>query len=202
MLLKKKMAVSFVVALSLLLSLALAACGDSTATPAPTATPVPAAPNISGVSLGGISGLQEITIDAALLGDSLKQLPGAAIKIYVSDDTMDKVASTLDAAAIKAGFVFAMPGETKPTKQGDAIGAFYAKGETSDMLFAVTPVTEDPSALATQLNVPGLSADGVKKMVDQMKGKKTIVVILTTPGVMSAMFKGFADMGATPTPTK
>ncbi|NWJ47373.1 MAG: hypothetical protein HXX08_16060 [Chloroflexi bacterium] len=202
MLLKKKVAVSFVLALSLLLSIALAACGDNTATPAPTATPVPAAADISGVSLGGISGLKEITVDVAALGDSLKQIPGAALKIYVCDDTADKVSSTFDAAAIKAGFVFALPGETKPTKQGDAIGGLYAKGDTSDILFVVAPVTDDPSALATQMNIPGLNADGLKKLVDQMKGKKTMLVALTTPGVMSAMLKGFADMGATPTPTK
>jgi len=202
MFLRKKMALSLVVALSLLLSLSLAACGDPTATPAPTATPIPAAPDISGVSLGGISGLKEVTIDPTLLGDSLKQIKDAAVKIYVCDDTPDKVASTLDAAAIKAGFVFAMPGATKPTTQNNAIGGFYAKGDTSDILFAVSAITDDPTTLATQLNVPGVNADGVKKMVDQMKGKNTMLIILTTPGVMSAMFKGFSDMGATPTPTK
>ncbi len=104
---------------------------------------------------------------------------------------MDKVAATLDTALNGAGFRFSLPGESKPSNQGGAIVGFYTKADSSDILLSAVDIPADPNQLAGDL-IPGLSPATMQKFLAQVKGKKSLAVLIVAPGLLQAIFAGLS----------
>jgi hypothetical protein len=133
-----------------------------------------------------IAGLKEIEVDAALkaeLGKQLPPLPNFVLKLYVSDDISDNVSTSLDKALTDAGYQFAIPGATKPTKQGEAYSGLYTKAGALDLLTAVGSV---PNGSA-DLSGSSMNQAIAQKLYDQIKGKKTLVFVVGANDIIKAM---------------
>jgi hypothetical protein len=216
------------VTMLLVVALMLAACGDTpTATPVPptatpippTATPIPpttvvAAGSSTGTaSTGGgatngtatipsISNATEIALDptiATLVGQQLPGLKNATVKLYVSNDSADKLSTTVDTAFTGAGYSFAFPGESKPILQGGAYVGLYSKTDGLDIIIAAADIPSDPTQLATQLNLPGITPDLIQKIANQVQGKKSAVFVIAAPGLLQAIFSSLSGTGSTST---
>ena len=196
----------------------------STPTTAPTTAPVaatatttsaaggsssgtPAASGGSTVTLPAINGATEVTLDPAIVQPVIKQfgLANATVKFYTSDNPASSVVDTADAAIVGAGYAFSIPGATKPTQSGGTYAGLYTKANAADIVLAAVDVPSDPTQLATQLNIPGVTADVVQKLADQIKGKKSVLFIVAAPGLLQAIFNGLGGSttsDATATPTK
>jgi hypothetical protein len=239
-----------IVALCLLLTVLLVACGDSpTATPAPattaaattaasttsaavattaattaaatttaaakttaaattaaatTAAATTAATSTGSLSLPVISGAKEVTLDPAVTGELAKQIPGLSsisglvIKLFASDDADEKLAASTDTALTGAGYSFGLPGATKPSKQGDTIAGFYVKNGAPDILLAVGGITSDSVDISKMLDIPGLSKDAAEKMVSQIKGRKSFMLVIAGPNILQALLMGSSNASVTP----
>jgi|GEM_PF-2568351 len=183
-----------VVALSALLL--LNACGDPTATPIPTTTAVP---KTAEGSIAAISGVTEIAVDPAILGDSLKMFPGASLKLYVSDEDATKLFAKAEAAIVGAGYQkFDDPTGSMSSSTVGGQGGLYSKGETADLVLAVAPVPGDSNDLLKSLNIPNITPEQAQKLAAQFKGKKTFIGAISTPGLFIGLIKGFASMTTAP----
>ncbi len=169
----------------------------TTARPATTA-----AAGSTTLTLPTFSGTSEIALDAAIAKEILKQLPGvsdAAIKFYASTDDADTVAATVDKALVGAGYKFGLPGSSAPSKQGDAVVGFYVKPGAPDLLLAVGPVPADPSNIGASLNIPGISPDAAQKLVDQVKGKKSLLFIIGANTLLQGLLGAASGSGTATT---
>lgn len=154
----------------------------TTATTSAAATTLPA----QTLALPSIAGLKEVEVDATLkaeLGKQLPPLPNFVIKLYVSDDTSDNVSTTLDKALTDTGYQFAIPGATKPTKQGEAYSGLYTKAGALDLLTAVGAVPDN----SADLSGSSMNQAVAQKLYDQLKGKKTLVFVVGANDILKAM---------------
>ena len=150
----------------------------------------------------------EIAVDPAVTAGVTKSLPGIpdlAVKMFVSDATAVDVTNNLDAFIVSTGYKFALPGETKPAKQGDSYGAFYTKTGGPDIFLAVAPVSDDPAQMAQTLKdlaLPGLEQTDPTKLQAQLKGHKSLVISLGGTGLGQVLFNnsGPATPAATTAP--
>lgn len=153
------------------------------------------------LTLPAIAGTTEVPLDPAIKAEIVKQLPpqlkDAAFKLFVSDDTPDKVVTGADTALTGAGYKFAIPGQTKPVEQSGTFAGLYSKAGSPDLLFAITAVPTDTTQL-NNLNIPGITAADAQKFLDQVKGHKTIAVFIGAPNLLQLLTQGLA---ATPVAT-
>ncbi len=167
-----------------------------TAAPATSSTPVANANTPNTI---------EIAVDPAVTAGVTKSLPGIpdlAVKMFVSDATAVDVTNELDAFIVSTGYKFALPGETKPAKQGDSYGAFYTKTGGPDVLLAVAPVSDDPAQMAQTLKdlaLPGLEQADPTRLQAQLKGHKSLVISLGGTGLGQILFNNSST--ATPAAT-
>ncbi len=140
-----------------------------------------------------ISGVKEVVMDAAIQAEIAKQFPAslknANIKYYTSDNDYDKAASDVDAALTGAGYKFAIPGQSKPAKQGEQYVGLYTKTGAEDLLIGTLPVPANLDQVGGSSTLPGLSGDALKKFADQMKGKKSLVFVLSAPNLLQTLFE-------------
>lgn len=173
---------------------ATSAATTSVATTAAATTSAAATSAADTIQLPAIAGLKEIELDAAFkaeIGKQTPQLQNFAIKGYVSDDSDEKVAASLDTALTGAGYKYALPGATKISKQGDSYFGLYAKAGALDLLVAVQQIPADPAKLADG-PTPGVSQEVIQKFVDQVKGKKTFISIIGSKDILKAVANGRA----------
>ncbi len=185
----------------------VAAVATTTLASGGSSSGTPAASGGSLVSLPSINGATEVTLDPAIVQPVIKQfgLANATVKFYTSDQPASSVVDTADAAIVGAGYAFSIPGATKPTQSGGTYAGLYTKANAADIVLAAVDVPSDPTQLATQLNIPGVTADVVQKLADQIKGKKSVLFIVAAPGLLQAIFNGLGGSttsDATATPTK
>ncbi len=201
----------------------LTACGDSPATPGPTATAVaPVATGQSGptisatvspglltierVNLPALTGATELTLDKTITAALEKQLSASGLglasldlRLYASDDPVETLTANADSSLTKAGFKFGLPGQTKPLKQGEQFGGFYNGPGGVDVIFTALPI----SAVDTSLNLanppPGVDKAAAERLREQLKSKKSVVVVLAGPELLAKLLSGIP---ANPTPTK
>ncbi len=165
----------------LLMLVVLAACGD------PTTGPVPKTP-LEG--LAAISGVKMVEFDQALFADVLKQFSNTTINIYVSDDDYTKLFPKAEEAVTATGYQKLDSPTVSKLITGDTLGGIYARGSTADVLMAVVAVPSDSAGLAKSLNLPGATEAQIANLARQIKGKKSAIVVYSTPGIFSAQFKG------------
>jgi hypothetical protein len=156
-------------------------------------------PKTADGSIAAISGVSEIVVDPAILGDSLKMFPGATLKLYVSDEDATKLFTKAEAAIIGAGYQkFDDPSGSMSSSTVGGQGGLYSKGDTADVVLAVAPVPADSNDLLKSLNIPGTTPDQASKLTAQFKGKKTFIGTIATPGLFIGLIKGFASMTTAP----
>lgn len=202
--------------LVMLLAGLLVACGESatptpvppTPTPLPTVVPRPASNPAagSGAAVGGIpapAGATEIKIDASVVKSLLQAAsipPDVAnslqLGVYATNETADKIAADYGPILTSGGYISPLGGGGL-TKQGDQYFGFLTKGGT-EVLIAVQPLTAD---LTNAVASAGASVDVVKAVTDQLKDKKTVVLVISGAGLLQS-FLGRGNALPQPSPTK
>jgi hypothetical protein len=172
--------------------LVLSACADE----APTGTPVPPTPTVApttaaatattSASLPTISGVTEIQGDSSISAEVAKQLgvPTLTVKLYTSDDDAAVVGDHADTALTGQGYSFGIPNQTKPVSQDNGTVGLYSRSGSDDVLFTAIPV---PANADVSGSIPGIDAATAQKFTDQVKGKKTLLVVMSGPSLLQAL---------------
>ncbi len=214
--------------LSMLLLLGLAACGaDNTPTPTTSnvpATTAASATNKSATTTGpgatanvgdsdsifssssgkfSLPGTTLVTIDPGVesvlkgLLSSGATAPDMALQIYASDNETPILGENADAALVKAGYVFHDVRNGSDTKMivngNDGAGAYTKAGGPDVILYA-----REASALTSGGTPPGVDAAQYQKLVAQLQGKKSVLIVLSGTN----LFQGLANTNSTPVPTR
>lgn len=143
----------------------------------------------------------EITLDPALQAALTKAAPGVAdlkIQMFVSDDEPKHLATKTEADVTKAGYKFALPGATTLVQSGTAYTGGYTLAGSSDLLFVIGTLSDDPTQLAKNLkdfDLPGMDQIDQTKFLAQVKGHKSLILLMTGTGLGAAL-----SGGATTTP--
>lgn len=145
------------------------------------------------LTLPAISGATEIPVDTSLIDSLAKQqgLSSAALKFYASDDPTAKLAANADTAITGTGYKFGLPGVDKPLDQGGVVVGFYQKTGAPDILMAVA----DPSTFTTGFTIPGVSADVLKGFTDKLNGKKSVLILVAAPDLLSVLLGATSGSG-------
>ncbi len=149
---------------------------------------LPAIPNTSEIKLTQDTAQQ--ILKAASLPASLTN---ATVRIFVSDEDPAKLATDADTAFIGGGYAFAIPGQSKPLAQGNNTFGIYSKSGSLDVL---TVVTDPAKAFAS-----GTSAAGVQDIENQLKGKKSALIVVGANGMLQAIAGGQAAGAGSTAPT-
>lgn len=149
--------------------------------------PVVNAPSL----LPSIRDVQEIELNpnfAAALAGQVPAVNGRLTRLYVSDSEMEQVAKNTDRALTASGYSFSLPCQRGPLRQGDFIVGFYSKAAAPDVLLAIYAVTGEGSSLMT-LTPTGITPEAIQQYEQQVKGKKSVLVIYSAPGLLEAIVK-------------
>lgn len=194
--------------LALLLVLTLAACGaESTPTPAVTtaaATSNPAA-NVSGGSYTNgkldLPGTTLLNLDSGL-ETALKGLLGPGVdpsiltlQIYGSDSETPILGENADSALVKSGYVFhdmrAGTDNKLVINNNEGAGAYTKAGGPDLIVYA-----RDAASFTSNGTPPGVDATLYQKLTTQLKGKKSVLVVMSGQNI----FQVAASNSGTPTP--
>ena len=151
----------------------------------------------STLSLPAIQNATEINLSSDSSQQILKavQLPAsltnATIKIYASDDAPATLATNADKAFTNAGYSFAIPGQFKPLEQQGNIIGIYTKSGALDLLTVIT----DPSVAFAS----GTAAPGTEDVVNQLKNRKSALIVVGASGMIQAITSGQSSGGSNPT---
>ena len=157
------------------------------ATTAASATTTAAAGTGDTGSALTVKGTTEVTL-STLVANGLKtgfqgSAPGVndiSFQLFGSDDDVDTLVTNADTAFTGGGYAFAIPGATKPIKQGDANVGFYSKSGSPDLFLIVG----DPNK---GLGVAGLDASNLQLIAPELKNKKSVMILVTGTGLIKAL---------------
>ena len=189
-------------------TLLLGACGEEAATATPGSTNSTAAPSAlattggttgaatTGATVNGIPdatvlpaipGTTEVKVDSTIGMEVAKQLgvPTLAVKLLTSDDDVTKLGEATDAALTAKGYAFGIPGLAKPLSQNGGTVGLYSKAGSSDILFTAVPIPDNTVDVGK--SIPGIDAASAQKFADQIKGKKTLLIVMTGPNLLQAL---------------
>ena len=183
-----------------------AAGGATTTTAAAGATTTAASATTAATGTDGtlaVKGTTEVTL-SALVGNGLKtgfqgSAPGVtdlSFRLFGSDDDVDTLVTNADTSFTGGGYAFAIPGATKPIKQGDANLGFYSKSSSPDLFVIIG----DPNK---GLGVAGLDASNLQIIAPELKSKKSVMILVTGTGLIKALQSagaGSTAPSASPTP--
>jgi hypothetical protein len=160
--------------------------------------------------LPAITGTTEVQTDATIRTEVAKQLgiPTLNVKLFTSDEEAAKLGEATDAALTKSGYAFGIPGLAKPLTQNGGTVGLYSRSGSSDILFTAVAIPENTTDVSK--NIPGIDPATAQKFADQIKGKKTLLIVMTGPDLLQALIKlgqssgtatgtAAAAAGATPT---
>lgn len=195
-------------------ALLLAACGEeATATPNPTTAAATSTTNTTSnttsaataaattaatssgaagtnnTALPSFAGTTEVQVDQSITAEVAKQLgiPNLGVKLFTSDDDSTKVGDTADTSLTAQGYAFAIPGLAKPLSQNGGSVGLYSKTGSSDILFTAVPIPNNAADVSK--NIPGIDQAAAQKFADQIKGKKTLLIVMTGPDLLQALIK-------------
>ncbi len=149
-------------------------------------------------ALPPIPGTTMVQLDPELLASTARLVPGVTnptVQLFASDNTPDKLAADIDTSFLGAGYKFVFPGISKPTRLSSTILGLYSKAGAPDILLSVTDVPTDVSLVSRSIGLPALSQAASQKYLDQVKGKKSVAILVAAAGVLQA-FSG--NIGVTP----
>jgi hypothetical protein len=118
------------------------------------------------------------------------------VKLFTSDDDSTKVGDTTDSALTGQGYVFSIPGLAKPLSQNGGTVGLYSKAGSSDILFTTVPIPDNAADVSK--NIPGIDQAAAQKFADQIKGKKTLLIVMTGPDLLQALLALGQKSGGTP----
>jgi hypothetical protein len=156
------------------------------------------APGTANTTLPAIAGTTEVQVDQTITAEVAKQLgiPTLNVKLFTSDDDSTKVGGTTDSALTAQGYAFSIPGLAKPLSQNGGTVGLYSKVGSSDILFTAVPIPDNPADVSK--NIPGIDQAAAQKFADQIKGKKTLLIVMTGPDLLQALLKLGQNSGGTP----
>lgn len=131
------------------------------------------------------SATTEIAIDPMITSAITKLAAGVTdldLALYVSDSTPEALAMTSETTVVNSGYKYAVPGGTTVTRYGTAYSGGYSKAGAPDIFFLVATLSDDPTQLAknlVDLGVPGFDQADQAKFQAQIKGHKSLLLILT-----------------------
>jgi hypothetical protein len=146
-----------------------------------------------------VPGAKEATLDPAIVNAVAQQTQGLKdlkLKFYISDTDPEKLVNDYNSALTAAGYVAAFPF----SKQGDGYNAVYGKAGGVDAIISVQPVPGDEQQLAKNANLPGVSDTAMKTLLDQVKGHKSIVFVISAPDLLKTLFQTAAATVSANTP--
>jgi hypothetical protein len=150
-----------------------------------------------------LPGTTLLTLDPGV-GSVLKGLlssgataPDMALQIYASDNETPILGENADSALVKAGYVFhdvRNGSDTRLIVNGnDGAGAYTKAGGPDVILYA-----REANALTGGGTPPGIDATQYQKLVAQLQGKKSVLIVLTGTN----LFQALANTNSTPVPTQ
>jgi hypothetical protein len=142
-----------------------------------------------------IDSLKEIEVDPSVLKavSALPNVTSLDVKMFVGDDTAEKIATSLDQGLLKIGYKFSLPGATKLNKIGaSSFGGFYTAAGQPDVLLGATALVagnlDQTVKNLDELSVPGLADSDLQKLFGQLSGKKSLIVVISGSGLEKALF--------------
>ena len=190
--------------------------GSSTATTAPTrlattsastakASPTNAIANGS-FSLPTISGLTEIMIDPDVIQAtraSIFTLPPTAdltVKIYGSNDDVQKTAANFDAAVLKEDYKSSLPPALKSTVNQGVVADIYTKPGAADIVAGTFATPTNPQDLIKSSGVR-MSTASAQKILDQLQGQPTMIIVIAGADLLQLITKSSSGGSSTATPS-
>ncbi len=182
-------------------SLALVACGGE-ATPAASSNQTVGGSNATANGgLKSVAGAREVEIDTSLQKALMPELPGitdTAFKMYVSDEKPVVLSDNLHKALIEGGYTFALPGKEKPVFSDNSYNGTYTKAGATDLTFIASPLTTGTYS-EQDLTKIGADAASARKLIDQVKGKSSLAVVLYGKGLAAQIQASSATTAASTT---
>jgi hypothetical protein len=124
---------------------------------------------------------------------SLLGVTNLYVKMFVGDDSAEKIATSLEQGFLKMGYKFSLPGATKLNNIGaSSFGGFYTADSQPDVLLGATalvPSFDQTVKNLDELDVPGLADSDLQKLFGQLSGKKSLIVVISGNGLAKALFK-------------
>lgn len=156
----------------------------------------------SALSLPAFANATEVSIPKEFNALLEKQLPGvkdAVIRIFGSSDDLATLTANVEKALTGGGYASGVPGvkgfEAQP---GGTAFALFTKTGSLDLLMTATDIS-DQSKITSSLNMPGLSQQDTDKFVSQLKGQKSMLVIVGAKDLLNMIIR--SNTPATPQAT-
>ncbi|NWJ98498.1 MAG: hypothetical protein HXX20_22335, partial [Chloroflexi bacterium] len=151
------------------------------------------------INIAGATEIKPSATFGIMLGKLIPGQTNPNVQFYASDDESDKLANNADSAFVEAGYKFGLPGQNKPLKHEHTIVGFYTKSGSPDLLIAAATVQDDTSDITKALRVPGMTAEEISRLTEEVKNKRSLMVIIAAPKLLESTL--IAAMGnTTPTP--
>jgi hypothetical protein len=181
----------FFVPVLLVLSILFGACGDNTSVSSnQVAVVTPTISQQQGVSLlASIGNLKKLEVDPSIGKGLLTTFPkvdNGQLDFYTSGDAQASVASTIHNNLKNSGYTISYPqGATQPAPQNGGLVGIYTKASAPDIFVSIsgTSLFENYSSYS----VPGASTVAVEGFVNQVKGSKSLMAMVTASGLLSAV---------------
>ena len=149
-------------------------------------------------ALPPVPGTTIVQLDPELLASTARLVPGVSnptVQMFASDNTPATLAADTDTSFLGAGYKFVFPGISKPSMLGSTILGLYSKTGAPDILLSVTDVPTDVTLVSRSIGLPNLSQTSSQKYLDQVKGKKSVAILIAATGVLQAFSN---NIGVTP----
>ncbi len=163
----------------------------ATTAPATTVAATTAATTAAATSGSGIPATwKEVTLDPTVIKAISQEIPGnlnVSLKFYGSAEDVTTAATSGDSEFTKAGYKFAIPGQTKPAPVQDTAFGLYTKSGSPDLFFTVTDVATGTAGLASSLKTGGVSQILIDSTIASAKSYKSLVTVITGNGVVQSV---------------
>lgn len=166
-------------------------------------TPPPTDTNVDVASL--VTGLSEMKVDtsvAALYSKNLsKYVSDLKVNWYATEDTSDKLATSIDAKLVALGYTPPPVLESNKTlyEQAPVYAGYYVKDNSADLTTIIIPASTNPAELGQQLNFfPSLSVADVKAVAAQLAGKKSFIMVVSGHNLINGLVNATSLSSSTP----
>lgn len=169
-------------------------------TVAKTTTAPTTAASTSGLVLPSFANTIEVSVPKELNAEVEKQLTGVkgvSLRVFGSTDDLATLTAGVEKSLGGAGYASLIPGTKGFEIQKENAYAAFSKAGSPDLLLAAADIsTQAPTG--SNLGVPGLSAADAAKFATELKGKKTMLLVMGAKDLMTAL--ATAQTGSKNTP--
>ena len=177
--------------LTILLASLLTGCTENTS---PT-TPITPGSNVSSnsIDLASLTDLQEVQLDPATADEVSKtfsnnNIGDASLHYYSSDSDPTAVMAETDQIILAEGYHFALASYTGPINQNGMSVGMYSKTSAPDIVAGAVSTNNNPDFQNGNTKaLPGLSLAETQKVLQQLRTKKTALVVFAGSGLLKSM---------------